>query len=302
VREYIWLPETEIAPTMNARAPVDRPLAVVNAVNTAAPATWWVSVDHLNRPVKMTTSTKASVWDAVWLPWGGVHAITGTATLNARFPGQWFQLETGLHYNWHRSYDPTIGRYAQPDPLGFVDGPSVYGYASLDPLAAVDDTGWTSSRAGGFSPSPLSQLRINQYYQLRNEIRRYEPGRSEITPRDYVPTARDLERLASELARLQRTGLPIGGIYALRDSTGNVCYVGRTNNLDRRRREQFRGNPGLEFDVLYTTSSRDQQRALEQEMYNRFVQDGPLLNKILPLSPSNHNAPRYYESVRGLNY
>jgi hypothetical protein len=40
---------------------VDRPLAVVN---TATPATYWVSVDHLNRPVKMTTVTKASVWDA----------------------------------------------------------------------------------------------------------------------------------------------------------------------------------------------------------------------------------------------
>ncbi len=97
-----------------------------------------VHVDHLNRPVKMTNAAKASVWDAVWLPWGGAHSITGTATMNARFPGQWFQLEAGLHYNWHRSYDPTIGRYTQPDPLGFVDGPSVYGYVRGTPLAAVD--------------------------------------------------------------------------------------------------------------------------------------------------------------------
>ena len=42
--------------------------------------------------------------------------------------GQWFQLEAGLHYDWHRSYDPTIGCYTQPDPLGFIDGASVYGY------------------------------------------------------------------------------------------------------------------------------------------------------------------------------
>jgi RHS repeat-associated protein len=141
VREYIYLPETEIAPTRDARTRVDRPLAVVNAVNTATPATWTVHVDHLNRPVRMTDAAKAAVWDAVWLPWGGVHSITGTATLDARLPGQWFQLETGLHYNWHRQYDPTEGRYTQPDPLGFVDGPSVFAYARGAPQGLVDPDG-----------------------------------------------------------------------------------------------------------------------------------------------------------------
>jgi CRISPR-associated endonuclease Cas3-HD len=141
VREYIWLTEAEIAPTFGSRARVDRrPLAVVNAVNTT-PVTWFVHVDHLARPIKMTTATKASVWDAVWQPWGNVHTITGTAVLDARFPGQWFQLETGLHYNWNRSYDPSIGRYTQPDPLGFVDGPSMYGYARGNPQSLVDPDG-----------------------------------------------------------------------------------------------------------------------------------------------------------------
>ena len=66
-------------------------------------------------------------------PWGACIASPAPQTLNARFPGQWFQLESGLHYNWHRHYDPTFGRYTQPDPLGFVDGPSVYGYAGGSP-------------------------------------------------------------------------------------------------------------------------------------------------------------------------
>ncbi len=58
MREYIWLYETEIAPTSGSRTTVDRPLAVVNAVNTASPATLYVHVDHLNRPVKMTDTAK----------------------------------------------------------------------------------------------------------------------------------------------------------------------------------------------------------------------------------------------------
>ena len=140
VREYIWLPEAEIAPTMGSRTTVDRPMAVVSGVNTT-PTLLMVHVDHLHRPVKMTNAAGASVWSAVWLPWGGAHTITGAETLDARFPGQWFQLEAGLHYNWHRSYDPSLGRYTQPDPLGFVDGPGVYAYGLNTPLRSVDKTG-----------------------------------------------------------------------------------------------------------------------------------------------------------------
>ena len=139
--EYIWMPETEIVPTFRSRAQVDRPLAVVDGVNTVTPALRYVNVDHLNRPIRMTDAAKAVVWNAVWTPWGQPHSITGTATQNARFPGQWYQLEAGLHYNWHRHYDPSIGRYTQPDPLGFVDGPSVFGYAAGLPHLAVDPDG-----------------------------------------------------------------------------------------------------------------------------------------------------------------
>ena len=62
------------------------------------------------------------------LPFGGVHTSSGT-NITLRFPGQWFQSEAGLHQNWMRDYDPTLGRYIQADPLGLVDGASVYNYA-----------------------------------------------------------------------------------------------------------------------------------------------------------------------------
>ncbi len=164
VREYIWLPETEIAPTMQSRTQVDRPIAVVDGVNTASPATLIVHVDHLNRPVRMTNSTKASVWDVIYTPWGTFHSATGAQTLNARFPGQWFQLESGLHYNWHRHYDPSLGRYTQPDPLGFVDGPSVYAYAGNSSIIRIDILGLADSQGppnirfpGGGPPKPPGQ-------------------------------------------------------------------------------------------------------------------------------------------------
>jgi RHS repeat-associated protein len=102
------------------------------------------------RPERLTDAAGATVWRALYQPFGAVHQITGPASLDLRFPGQWFQLETGLHYNWHRHYDPTTGRYTQPDPLGLAallsDGPSVYAYAGQSPLMWTDPEGLQSRR------------------------------------------------------------------------------------------------------------------------------------------------------------
>jgi RHS repeat-associated protein len=89
----------------------------------------------------MTDGGENVVWDAVYNPFGGVNSITGSATNNLRFPGQYFLIEDGLHYNWYRHYDPTLGRYIQPDPLGFVNGPTLYAYAKSAPLTEVDPDG-----------------------------------------------------------------------------------------------------------------------------------------------------------------
>jgi len=80
---------------------------------------------------------------------GAVQSLSGPLTLALRFPGPWFQLEAGLHYNWHRHYDPSLGRYTQADPLGFVDGPSVYGYARGRPFIYVDPNGRAIVFIGG---------------------------------------------------------------------------------------------------------------------------------------------------------
>ncbi len=128
-REYIWLPS-------NDNAPVDLPIAIAEAG-----AIYHVHADHLGRPIRMTNGSKATVWQATWKPWGEIQSITGTLTNNLRYPGQYFQIETNLHYNWHRHYDPATGRYTQPDPLGFVNGPSIYAYARSSPYMHTDRDG-----------------------------------------------------------------------------------------------------------------------------------------------------------------
>ena len=127
LREYVWLD--------------DMPLAVVADVDTMSPNLYFVHADHLNTPVRMTDNSKSVVWDAFFLAFGTVELITGSASNNLRFPGQYFLIELGLHYNWYRHYDPTLGRYVQPDPLEFEDGPSIYAYARSRPQEFTDSEG-----------------------------------------------------------------------------------------------------------------------------------------------------------------
>jgi RHS repeat-associated protein len=138
-RDYIWLASNDPVRRSlgeGGNDPVDLPLAIAETTTLTM-----VHADHLGRPTRMTDATKATVWQATWKPWGEIHQLSGTLTQNLRYPGQYFQIETGYHYNHHRHYDPITGRYTQPDPLRFVDGPSVYAYAGNSPYMNTDREG-----------------------------------------------------------------------------------------------------------------------------------------------------------------
>jgi len=108
----------------------------------------------------MTDASQSVVWDAYYWPVGEIRSITGTASNNLRFPGQYYLVEYGLHYNWHRHYDPTLGRFIQADSLGFVGGPSVYAYVGSNPVFFVDPTG-LERKPGKTSPSRWPDLPPN---------------------------------------------------------------------------------------------------------------------------------------------
>ncbi|MEM6412444.1 MAG: RHS repeat-associated core domain-containing protein, partial [Pseudomonadota bacterium] len=101
---------------------------------------YFIRTDHIGRPVFATDSAGTKIWEASYTPFGEVETTTGSP-IALRFPGQWFQSESGLHQNWMRDYDPTTGRYIQADPLGLVDEASVYGYALQNPGRYTDPKG-----------------------------------------------------------------------------------------------------------------------------------------------------------------
>jgi len=97
--------------------------------------------DHLGTPQKIVDSTGAMVWEAAYLPFGQAQVLVATITNNLRFPGQYFDAETGLHYNWHRNYDPQTGRYLTPDPIGLDGGINLYAYVQNNPVNRIDPLG-----------------------------------------------------------------------------------------------------------------------------------------------------------------
>jgi len=71
-----------------------------------------------------------------------------------RFPGQYFDIETGLNYNYTRDYDSSTGRYIQPNPAGLSTGINLYSYAGSNPLKWVEPSGVVlTSPPGAYSPS-----------------------------------------------------------------------------------------------------------------------------------------------------
>jgi RHS repeat-associated protein len=102
-------------------------------------AVYWVHSDRIGRPLRMTDTSGRVVWSAEYDAFGAAQIDVDEVTLNLRLPGQYYDAETGLHYNGLRYYDPSLGRYLQKDPLG-AEG-NAYAYAENNPLGQVDPTG-----------------------------------------------------------------------------------------------------------------------------------------------------------------
>ena len=105
--------------------------------------------DHLGTPQAVTDAHQAIVWQARVSPFGQarvVHAAVAAGTgkafeMNLRLPGQVYDTVTGLHQNYMRDYDPALGRYTTPDPLGLAGGINPYMYVGNNPLTNIDPLG-----------------------------------------------------------------------------------------------------------------------------------------------------------------
>jgi len=133
-------------------------LATSNSFTVSPPssaAVYYIHPDHLNTPRMIANQAGTAVWR--WdqgEPFGNDvpnnnPSGAGAFDFPLRFPGQYFDRETNLEYNYRRDYDPSIARYIESDPIGLRGGINVYAYVRSNPLSFVDPQGLGPFDPGG---------------------------------------------------------------------------------------------------------------------------------------------------------
>ncbi|MDR3411773.1 MAG: RHS repeat-associated core domain-containing protein [Formivibrio sp.] len=171
--EFIWQGERLIAEsaTGHYRSYVYepgtfRPLAMLDGEGPSQALPYYYQLDHLGTPQELTSSAGAILWSARYKAYGNVAKLEVAEVDNPlRFQGQYFDAETGLHYNRHRYYNPGTGRFLTPDPIKLAGGLNNYRYVP-NPTGWVDPLGLETCPGGkkcsqGIAEDPEASAKVD---------------------------------------------------------------------------------------------------------------------------------------------
>ncbi|OCG35162.1 hypothetical protein A9G29_02420 [Gilliamella sp. Fer2-1] len=135
-----------------------RPLALVHGnAQQDNIKLYWYQNDHLGTPIALTGSLGDTLYECQYNAYGQIinetyhqDDIDSLPDNPLRFQGQYYDEETGLHYNLNRYYDPFTGRYITQDPLGILGGLNSYQYVNGDPINWIDPLGLIKVENNGF--------------------------------------------------------------------------------------------------------------------------------------------------------
>ena len=151
------------------------PLARVDQVEGEGQKVYYFHTDQIGTPLELTDSNGRIAWQATYRSWGAIeHLPVSKVEQNLRFQGQYFDYESGLHYNTFRYYDPEAGRFATQDPIGLAGGLNLYFY-TLNPINWIDPWGWSGVDGSG-RPLSSSQYSVWTSVEMPQEIHSLNRG------------------------------------------------------------------------------------------------------------------------------
>jgi RHS repeat-associated protein len=144
-----------------------------------------IVTDLVGAPTDLVSPAGSLDWNSASTLWG-VRPLTAAGDLGCplRFPGQYFDPETGLYYNYHRHYDPETGRYTSSDPLGLAPAPNTRTYVD-NPLDAIDPFGLAPCSPGaGPNAVPLGFTSVEEFASFGADLRAglINAGYHDVTP------------------------------------------------------------------------------------------------------------------------
>jgi RHS repeat-associated protein len=120
--------------------------------------------DWRGAPLALTDENQHVVWRAEVGLWHEATITRAKFELNLRGSNQYFDAESGLHYNYHRYFDPQVGRYLTPDPIGQAGGLNLYAFVEGNPVAFVDSKGTTLEPADAVPAPWIFGTRVHTYF------------------------------------------------------------------------------------------------------------------------------------------
>jgi RHS repeat-associated protein len=191
-----------------------------------------IHTDHLGTPHKMTGANQAVVWSAYYKPFGAATVTVSTIFNNLRFPGQYFDAETGLNYNYFRDYNPIIGRYVEADPIGIQQGDNhLYAYVENQPINQTDTLGLCCDAQ--LPASPINEVARTCYAEASNNCSQGDNEKRAISDAIYNRARADERKW------------------------GGNTVLGVLEKKDRKGRYMFQGYKSSQYDQAANPSSLD---------------------------------------------
>ena len=196
VRQYVYADIGSLVPFMFVEYPHLE-------ADPAEGQRYFVFTSHIGVPVRVEDASGRPVWAAEIDPFGRAQVTLDLGVaMPLRFPGHYFDAETGLHCNRFRYYSPELGRYLEADPLGFESTVNLYAYPS-NPLVEVDIDGLAKKPCASKPKKPKSKAR-KRTRPKKKQLKPGEKGSYEDLKKKTGKGKLDRDHIPSKAALLKR--------------------------------------------------------------------------------------------------